>query len=170
MKRFLASAALVIGTACGPRSAPTPAARAAAGLGPQETLQLFYDDLAAGDLDGARALMLPLSDVERRRQLEVDLSEAAVKFQDRELGAKAVESKADEPWAVVVARHVRYEGGAEAEVLLRDEFLYRTPEGWRLASEAAREDPAIAPLWDARAAELLNWYRVSFDDLSARYR
>jgi len=149
---------------------PQPPARApAAALDPAQTLQRFYDDLAAGDVEAARACFLPLSDVELMRKLDAELSGAAVLFQSGELSARAMEHQERGPWAVVVARHTRTQGGA-TEVRLREEFLYRTAEGWRLASEAMRGDPIVAPLWDADAAELLNWYRASFDDLDARYR
>lgn len=168
--RALLLASLFACAACGEDAPPAPAPRpAAAALGPAETMQRFYGDLAAGDLEAARALMLPLSDADLRSKLEAELSQAAVLFQRGELAATAVEHREGRDWALVVVRHARTQGGA-TEVRIRDEFLYRTAEGWRLASEPMRADPAVAPLWDADAAELLNWYRASFDDLSARYR
>jgi hypothetical protein len=70
--RSLLVAGLLACAACG--DAPPPAAPPPAEvLDPTQTLQRFYDALAAGDLDAARAYMLPLTDPELRRRQEADL-------------------------------------------------------------------------------------------------
>jgi hypothetical protein len=150
-------------------SAPNGGAIEPAEASPTEALQAFYDALAAGNVDAALPRMAPLSDATLRARLPADLGKVVELCVGGELKMHALEHKESGRWACVVTRHERIRDGA-ASVLIRDEFLLATPDGWRIVSEPMRKDPTLAPLWDSDAVGLLTWFRANHDGFTAKYR
>ena len=174
MMRFVGLALCAALVACGDSADPAeplaPAGEVAdADAEPSDVLQRFYDALGSGDYATARALLLPMADAQRQSKLEQSLGLTGGMMQSGEIQLAAHEHRIEGDWAVVVTRHELLRDGAR-EVLVRDEFLFRTPAGWRIATEAMRSDAAIRPLWNGNADGLLNWFRTAHPDLLGKYR
>jgi len=177
MLRILTLALALVACSDGSEAPPSSAASTAEAARPApdpetpptEVLQRFYDALAAGRVGDAVPLMVPLADAELRAKLPADLGKVVELCQAGELRLEAKEHKIQGRWACVVTRHALERDGVKT-VDIRDEFLLRTPDGWRIASEPMRKDPAVAPNWNEDAQQLLTWFRANHDLLVSRYQ
>ncbi|MEM7307573.1 MAG: hypothetical protein AAF682_12925 [Planctomycetota bacterium] len=174
MKAALAASLVILLAGCGSEAsggggADEPAPAVAAELSPTATVQRFYDALLGGEYGDARTLLLPMADAARQEKLAESLGATGAMMETGELALSAHEHVVAGDWALVVTRHARRVGEAE-DVLIRDEFVYRTADGWRIATEPMRSDALIEPLWNGDATQLLNAYRAGHADFVMKYR
>ena len=135
---------------------------------PVDVMNQVYKTLRAGDLAKAEVAFIQPTDKRLIKRLKKSIAETATTMRKGELAMKAVFSRVQGKWAVVVSRIEQTHGGKK-ERIIRDEFMLNQKGKWRVAPEALRLDPAVRPLLDDDMKALFKWYRANVDDLRKKH-
>ncbi len=135
---------------------------------PTAAMNAFFAAMRAGDLEAAYGFVLTPSDRGLQDLVRKQVAKMAEMLVDGTMEITTVEKRAEQDWAIVVARLQIAQNG-QTSARISEQFMVLQDGQWKIVPSTIRTDPAIKPLLDQDYDRLMGWYQQNKPQLEQQY-